>query len=732
VCYGPSRHEFLGVNSKLTVDIYLANDRSFDLVVLLALDFVGMSLEQKRDIGDAPDDAAEDANRAPDGVNLSDLVAILVRRRAWVFGTAMACLVLASGYLAIVKPAYTSTAQVYVDPRDRPTPKEDPGEQSNVPGDGLLLVESQLKIITSGEVLSRVVDQMGLREDPEFNGRGGLISSLKTTFGFGQSGNPELAALRHLRLITSAKRNERSFVIDISVSAHTSQRATDLANAVASAYVEEQASANANFNRRISEAITSQLERMRDAVSHSEQAVAAYKVANNLVGSRNRLVTDQELDEANTQLTNAKARLNEAEARVKLIESIESGSAPLESLPEAIQSSSIVQLRARAADVSREEAQLAQIVGPSHPALQAARAQVRDVQAAIKSEVKLIAQGVRNIATSERTNVQNLQARFDSLKALAQANEKAIVPLRELERKADSNRAVYETFLAKAKAASEQQVIDNTNIRLISRAIPPDRQSWPPTIAVMAGALFGGAFFGVVLALLRDAFGRFGGKPPKPSAGSEHEVEQVQQVAEVPAKGRRAQLSDLRAELLAAPDANSILLVRASRDEALDLVALELARAVEESGQKVVVIDADLKNHVVSSRLRYNQRLGIRDVLAGRASIRQAAHALGRTGIHIVPVGMAALTSPNPQMRSAFSTALHQAGEFGRVIIDGGELGTTPSEFGLYAMADEVIFLDTVRGGEVSDASVLVELLRHRQIKAKVVFIEPTPHALAA
>ena len=83
-------------------------------------------------------------------------------------------------------------------------------------------------------------------------------------------------------------------------------------------------------------------------------------------------------------------------------------------------------------------------------------------------------------------------------------------------------------------------------------------------------------------------------------------------------------------------------------------------------------------------------------------------------------------------MRSILSIALHQAREFGRVIIDGGELGTTPSEFGLYAMADEVIFLETVHGDQASDVSVLVDLLRHRQIKARAVFIDPTSHALAA
>ena len=98
---------------------------------------------------------------------------------------------------------------------------------------------------------------------------------------------------------------------------------------------------------------------------------------------------------------------------------------------------------------------------------------------AIKNEVKLIAQAVRNVATSEHTNVQNLQARFNSLKALTQTNEKAMVQLRELQLKADSDRAVYETYLAKAKAATEEQVINNTNIRLIS----PSNSSRPTELA---------------------------------------------------------------------------------------------------------------------------------------------------------------------------------------------------------------------------------------------------------
>lgn len=692
-----------------------------------------MSLEQGGIIRNAVDETTTTIP-AQDGVNLGDMARILVRHKAWVFRTAIVCVALAAGYLAVAKPVYTSTAVVYVDPRDRPTPKEDPGEKSSVPGDGLLLVESQLKIITSGEVLGRVVEKMNLAEDPEFNGRSGLITSIKALFGFASSEDPSLAALRRLRLATTAKRNERSYVIDISVAARAPQRAADLANAIANAYLTEQASANAGFNRRISDAITSQLERMREAVSQSERAVAAYKAANNLVGARDRLVTDQELAEANTQLTNAKARLNEAQARVKFIDSIESGAAPLESLPEAVQSSTIVQLRARAADASRTEVQLARVLGPGHPDLQQAQAQVRDIQAAIKNEVKRIAQAVRNAAASERINVQSLQARFDSLKALTQTNEKAMVQLRELEMKANSDRVVYETYLGKAKAATEEQAINNTNIRLISQAILPDKPTWPPTIPLLGGALFGGLLLGAMLAFLRGMADRLVGTPAMPAAAPAPARAETSppQAAIDSLTDRRGQLSHLGAELLAAPAGHSVLLVRTSNDDTLKLVALELARVVDEAGQPIVVIDADLKDHAVTSRLRFTSRLGVRDILAGRASIREAAHALGRTAIKIVPVGVAAPAPLNPQMRNAVTTALRQARMLGRVIIDAGELESIESELGLHAMVDEVIFLKTPHDDRSSDVSTLVESLRRHQIKAREVFIVPVAQAMSA
>lgn len=184
------------------------------------------------------------AHATHERVGIKDVLGALKHRRVWLIGVSLAFLVVAGAYAVLARPAYTSTAQLFVDPRNRHTPKDDP-LQNAVPGDGLLLVESQLKI-TSDEVLLRVVEKAHLEEDPEFNGdRAGFIRKALSAIGFAKPINPKLAALRNLRLKIATKRIDRSFVIEVMASADTAaDRATAITTALAAAYLDEQAGAD--------------------------------------------------------------------------------------------------------------------------------------------------------------------------------------------------------------------------------------------------------------------------------------------------------------------------------------------------------------------------------------------------------------------------------------------------------------------------------------------------------
>jgi uncharacterized protein involved in exopolysaccharide biosynthesis len=106
----------------------------------------------------------------------------------------------------------------------------------------------------------------------------------------------------------------------------------------------------------------------------------------------------------------------------------------------------------------------------------------------------------RRILETVRTNVGEALSALDSLRLKASSeranvftDNDATVRLRDLERDARSVAAIYETYLTRSRQIAEQQTIDSTNVRVISRPVAPNFRSWPPgkLTFLIAGGLAG-------------------------------------------------------------------------------------------------------------------------------------------------------------------------------------------------------------------------------------------------
>ncbi|MFX6040911.1 hypothetical protein ABTE96_23330, partial [Acinetobacter baumannii] len=75
-----------------------------------------------------------------------------------------------------------------------------------------------------------------------------------------------------------------------------------IANAVAEAYLADQASATSNSTRDTTEALTARLASLRQNVTEAEDRVEAYRRANNLVSTQGVLIDDQQLQDLNARL----------------------------------------------------------------------------------------------------------------------------------------------------------------------------------------------------------------------------------------------------------------------------------------------------------------------------------------------------------------------------------------------------------------------------------------------
>src|SRR6185295_19111340 len=117
-----------------------------------------------------------------------------------------------------------------------------------------------------------------------------------------------------------------------------------------------------------------------------------------------------------------------------------------------------------------------------------------------------IAEAARSALERAQASERTLEANLGDLKQNAISTNQASVQLRELEREVEASRAVYQAFLVRARETGEQQSIDNTNARVISKATPPRDKSWPPRLLLLAIALMGGLGLGAGAGLMREYF----------------------------------------------------------------------------------------------------------------------------------------------------------------------------------------------------------------------------------
>lgn len=654
-------------------------------------------------------------------VELGDLKRILVRRRFLILATA-ALLTLGALLYGLFTPAlYSSVAEIIVDPQDLQVVTNDVNPSRVPPDGGITMVESQVAVVQSSGVLLRAIAATNLTEDPEFNGQGGLLSRLLAgVLGSGSAETDKAGkTLDALRRRLAVKRADKVLVLDVIVTAKSADKAAKLANAIAQAYLADQASARAKMATDASDSITARLDEQRKRVQRAENAVEAYRSANNMVMAAGNLVSDQELTEINTQLAAAQSRTATLKAQVDQLR--RSGGAP-DATSEAMRSAVISSLRAQEATLVDQVSQLGTELGPRHPSMMAAQQQLRDTRALIARELGRIAAAAETDYERALANQQALEAKVAGMKSKSLDTDQASVKLRELQRDLEAVRSVYATYLQRAQETREQVNVDSTNARIISDAMPALKKSWPPLLLLVFGAFFGGLGLGTGMALIAEY-----SSPTVLSSAQMQSAIDAPVVGVLPAKSARrrwwpfggaaapaGQKMDAVAGLALRrlfsssrrppnwPLVPSILVTSAPEDAAQrGRVARLLANAAAARGSRVLFIDT---NNAGGSQKE--PQPGLLDVLRGEYAFEALSQYAPGSNVALLGKGRPKAAFSEAQGVYFTQHMLAQASRnFELVVVDGGALADNLNASPLVAMVDEIVLVATLNATPMRDVT---------------------------
>jgi uncharacterized protein involved in exopolysaccharide biosynthesis/Mrp family chromosome partitioning ATPase len=627
-------------------------------------------------------------------LDIREFLDIFRRRRGIILATAALPILAALAYAILATPLYTATTQILIDPRDKHIVKNDLTPDGMAPDGGVTQVESQARVLTSDNVLNRVIAGEHLDTDPEFGGRrtsglGHMVRTYLARFGIKAdlAVDPQLKALRLLKTRVAVKRSDKAFVVDVYVTSEEREKSARLADALAQAYLADQSEARAEVARRASQSLGARLDDLRTKVKSAEDAVVAYKQAHNIIGASGVLVTEQQLTEANTQLAATRTKRAEARSRVDQIEAaLRSGAEP-GAIPEAVQSLTVGQLRVQYAQAARQRAELSSRLGPRHPDVQTQDSQVKALKELIGDELRRIAAAARSELARAEANERVQEQRLEQLKSKSVDTSQAFVRLRELNREVEASRAVYEAYLVRARETSEQESIDTTNARIISTATPPKDASWPPRAILIAVACLAGLGLGTATGLTREYFDE-----------TVHSRRQLEGITSVPTlavmpqlrrgSGRRSDIETLSTPHFAAAsrslreslvnagrpnDGRSVLVTSAVAAEQKTLVALNLALVAAAAGERVLLVDADFERGTLSRVLGTHGGWGLFNLLEGRTTLPTVVLSDDETGLNFVPLGeptRLGIRRPKPETISR--RLLEPARRYDLVVVDCG------------------------------------------------------------
>lgn len=539
-------------------------------------------------------------------------------------------LVGAQVFLWLATPIYSASVQLLIDPRKQAIERD--AVISGLPLD-TGSIESEVTLIRSFVIAKRVVQSLHLDKDPAIVGEppeslwSVLLNKIWSIQPAVQSSTTEslggdllrsrgstpilsadpltLRAIETVRDSTQVRRIGLTYAIEISFSSPDAIKAAKIANGLAQAYLIEQLETQLEAARRAADWLNARLVGLRQNMEMSARAVAEYKREHQIPETNMGDVEKQQLSELSAQLVQARANTLEKKARYN-------------------------------------QSRLLSDHGGFN----------------LKNQYDVALQQEEELEKSFQ-HAAGEQARLDE----------ESVRLKELEREAESNSLLYENYLQRFKETLENKSLEHRESRVITPAATPSSPSYPRRgvffFAAASLSLLGGAAASMLLEIIKNGFSTaeevenhlccpviatIQTLTDKDLTHNGQVLSLPQYVAAKPTSRTGEAIRAIRCgvQLFDGEDPPRVVLFTSSvAGEGKSILAHSFARSAAGAGQRVALIDADLRHRSISETFGVANARGLSDYLLGSDPIDMVAKSLLDGKLLLIPAGTSNSNSPD-------------------------------------------------------------------------------------
>jgi len=677
-------------------------------------------------------------NSQEEEIHLLDYWRILYKRRrvAIIFFCVVVGIVAVYSFTAT--PIYMGTTQVLVEPDKNQTLNfaEDRTTAIIQAGNPDQYFNTQKEILSSRAFGDRVVRKMQLDKNPYFldlkNKKNGSFISLireKISGLFPEKAKavdpfpnfalkPELdPALTNIVLKNlTLGIGRRSYIMKINYSSPNPSIAAVMSIGIAGAFLEHSLEIRVKPYRDAAEWLSARLMESKGKVTETEKTLQQYRESTGMVSfEAKENVTTQHLQELVTQLTETESTRQEAGIKYKQIESVIDHPAQLAAVP-AIMNNQVIQgLRTDELALKKQLSELSTKFGPKHPQIIKTQSQLDMVQKNIIAEARKMLNSAKTEYEIAKNRELSLRKSIDDQKQEVLNMTRKAINFNVISGEAESNKQFYDLLLKKWQEASLSSGVSISNVQIVDYATIPKSPVKPRRglyllLAALVG-LFGGALAAFFTDYIDDTIKNADdvdkalGLPFLDIVPLNKDKKGTLSLVSDPNSAAAESYRTIRTGLmLSSPSQPSkvIILTSAVPNEGKTTVSANLAVAMSQMGEKVLLVDGDLRKSDLHKYFDLSFDLGLSDVIIDPTNLPRAIKSSAQYPHLDIIAGGTKAPSPlellgSEQMKTFIA---QMKGKYDRVIIDSPPLLAFSDPLVLSSLADGVIMV--VWGGETS------------------------------
>ena len=502
-------------------------------------------------------------------------------------------------------------------------------------------------------------------------------------------------------------------LVKINYESTNSQLAADIANTLADVYIESHLEAKLSVTRKAADWLGDRIGDLRSNLQASERKLQEYREREQLVDVGGVRTLDanelRELTQSLVESRNLRAKLETIASQAKSVKNAKN-------LDQLLTMSSVLEhplvqaLKEEQARADLKVAELSKRYGPAHPTMKAAKSEASTAKKELYRQVSSVVSSIKSDYKNAVSTERSLEKQVAALKSRLQNVNRKEFKLRELEREVETNRHLYDLFLARSKETDEAGGLESVHARVVDRAVLTRTPVKPRKKLILFLTVLMSAVFGVALVFLQDSLNNtvrnledieeklkssiLGFLPLDKGNNSDDVFEGFLSDP----KGHFAEsIRTIRTSLmLSSLDKQSkITLVTSSvPNEGKSTVSLNLAEAIAQM-EKVLLIDADMRRPSLARTINLpRSTVGLSNLVEGTASLKECVHSAESSSVDIITAGVIPANPLELLSSKRFGSVLQKLAEhYDRIVIDSAPTHAVSDALVLSTFADAVVYV---------------------------------------